>query len=249
MVVDQRPSVSGSPSPTFCCNPLPARPAIPNWPPQSTVAGEGSLRCHAGWGRRGARGTTVPCPQHPVLVLGATRGPWWAAQAAQGPHGTWGRGCTHGLQLVPLVSPPPTLPVPRAPGRCAAPSLRNAEQDTRAGISGAAQPRSPTRPPAACPLPYLAARGRRLGGCGAGGGSVCPPRGRAAGGCGLVHAGRHQPCAGTAQGPERRDRAGARVERNTPATSLHPGTFTLSLVGAPCGSSAAPEGHFFTSCP
>lgn len=65
----------------------------------------------------------------------------------QGLHGTSERGCTHGLQLVPLVSRPPTLPVPRAPGRCAAPNLRNAERDTRGGISEATPPLAHTRPP------------------------------------------------------------------------------------------------------
>lgn len=107
------------------------------------------------WAGAGGERAAQPCPvlQCPVRVLGAGRGPWRVAQAAWGLHGTWGRGCTHGLQLVPLVSPSPTLPVPRAPGRCTAPSLRNAERDTRAGVSGAAQPRSQTRPRAACPLP------------------------------------------------------------------------------------------------
>lgn len=191
----------------------------------------------------------MPCPQHPVLVLGARRGPWWAAQAARGLHGTWGRGCTHGLQLVPLVSPPPTLPVPRAPGRCAAPSLRNAEQDTRAGISGAAQPRSQTRPRQRAGRPPTWQPG--VGGSVDAGREVeaCVPRGAGppgAGGSSTQHVTSHVP--GLLRGLKR-DRAGARAESNTPATSPHPGTFTLSLVGAPCGSSAAPEGHFFTSCP
>lgn len=72
----------------------------------------------------------------------------------------------------------------------------------------------PTARPLHRPPPYLAAQGRRLGGCGVGGGSVRHPQGRAGGGWGLVHAARHQPCAGTAQGSAMRDQAGARAERD-----------------------------------
>lgn len=167
----------------------------------------------------------------------------------QGLHGTSGRGCTHGLQLVPLVSRPPTLPVPRAPGRCAAPNLRNAERDTRGGISEATPPLAHTRPPTAPAVPLPGSPGSE-------------ERWMRGGMWKRVSPG----------GPARRG-LGARPRRTSPATcrdssgvckvrqswsqggerppcwvcTLH--TFTLSLVGAPCGSSAAAEGHFFTSCP
>lgn len=95
---------TGGPSPrAVLCPTPPLPPKTRSDATQITLAGEGSPRCRAGWGRREQ---PCPAPRCPAPSRsggeGARAG---AARAAWGQRGTWGRGCTHQLRLVPLVQP------------------------------------------------------------------------------------------------------------------------------------------------